>query len=96
MIGRGIFNNIFFFNNKIDPQKISTEQKLKLLLKHLKLWKKTWVSTPPLRGKTKNFAELKKFYKIYISGFPDASDLRDELVKINSLDQTIDKVSSYV
>lgn len=84
MIGRGIFNNICIFNKNVDPHKISVKQKLELLLRHLQLWKATW-------GNTKNFADMKKFYKIYVSGFQNASDMRNELVQINSVDEAINK-----
>lgn len=74
MIGRGIFENLWFFNPQIKPEDVSVEKKLKLLIKHANLFYKTW-------GNTKNFAILKKFFKCYINGFPNASELRMKLME---------------
>lgn len=73
MVGRGIFHNPWFFNPKIDPSRVSREERLKLLLEHTKLFIDTW-------GETKDFNILKKFYKIYVSGFDGASELRARLM----------------
>src|SRR3989344_1965872 len=69
MIGRGIFHNLWIYNKDIDPAKIFYQEKLKLLIEHITLFDKTW-------GKTKNFSIMKKFYKIYISSMPNASNIR--------------------
>lgn len=82
MIGRSIFNNLWFFNKKINPQKISYQEKLKLLVEHITLFDKTW-------GKSKNFSTMKKFYKIYISGIPNASNVREELMKFKNASDTL-------
>ena len=82
MIGRGIFENLWIFDKKINPQNISSEAKLKLLIEHIKLFDKTW-------GRTKNFSLMKKFYKIYISSRPDASDLRMRLMGFNNAKDTL-------
>lgn len=79
MIGRGIFANPWVFKKGLLHQPTSQE-KLTLLLKHAQLFDQTW-------GKTKNFALLKKFFKIYASGFDGAADLRAKLMEINSLSE---------
>ncbi|OGH12256.1 MAG: hypothetical protein A2857_00625 [Candidatus Levybacteria bacterium RIFCSPHIGHO2_01_FULL_36_15] len=89
MIGRAIFKNIFLFDKNIDSEKVKPKEKLQLLLDHLALWKKTW-------GDAKNFSDMKKFYKIYVSGFPEASDFRNKLVQINSIEEAISTVSGYI
>lgn len=53
------------------------DERLSLLLYHVNLFEKTW-------GNTKNYDILKKFYKIYINGFPGASKLRDKFMKTKS------------
>lgn len=77
MIGRGIFQNPWFFN----PQKtdVSKEEKLKVLLQHLDLYEKAW------QGK-RNFNILKRFFKIYANGFENASELRAQLMVCNKPD----------
>jgi tRNA-dihydrouridine synthase len=44
---------------------------------HIRLFNETW-------GKTKNFAVLKKFFKIYVQGFPHASEIRVRLMETNN------------
>jgi len=82
MIGRGIFDNLWIYNKNIDSAKISYSEKLKLLIEHITLFDKTW-------GKLKNFSLMKKFYKIYISGMPDAKNVRMELMKFKTAEETL-------
>lgn len=71
MIGRGIFKNPWFFN---EPQnQIAPEEKLSLLWKHVLMFTSTWKST-------KNFAILKRFFKIYTYDFYGASEIRANLM----------------
>jgi len=87
MIGRGIFDNLWVFNKDINPENIPYEEKLKLLVSHIKLFDKTWGSRS--LG-TKNFSIMKKFYKIYISGMPNASIVRAELMKFQNAKETLE------
>ncbi|MDO8498547.1 MAG: tRNA-dihydrouridine synthase [bacterium] len=80
MIGRGIFDNLWFFDSRVDPQKITSENQLKVLLEHAKLFEDTW-------GNSKNFAILKKFFKAYVRGFKGASKLRESLMETRSLQE---------
>lgn len=82
MIGRGIFNNLWIFNKNIDQKDVSYEEKLKLLIEHIELFDKQW-------GKNKNFSIMKKFYKIYISGRPDASEVRTKLMEFKTAKETL-------
>jgi len=87
MIGRGIFNNLWIYNKNIDPAKISSQEKLKLLIKHITLFDKTW-------GKTKNFSLMKKFYRIYISGIPNAQSVRMKLMEFKTAVDTLNFLRS--
>jgi nifR3 family TIM-barrel protein len=78
MIGRGIFHNPWLFNKKINEK--SPEEKLDLLWIHTQLFTKTW-------GKGKNFATLKRFFKIYTNGFPGAHQIRARLMETNSAEE---------
>ena len=75
MIGRGIFHNPWFFNPQ--EKEYSQEEKMKQLILHTRLFERNW------SGK-RNFNILKRFYKIYTSGFPGASKMRVELMNANS------------
>ncbi len=72
MIGRGIFQNPWFFNPGKDE--ITEEERIKKLLEHTLLFEKTW------RG-IKNFNIMKRFYKIYLNSFPGAAKLRADLME---------------
>lgn len=73
MIGRGIFSNPWFFNPKIDPDKVSPAHRIELLLKHLDNFDSLWTGH-------KNFDTLKRFFKIYITGWEGSKELRTELM----------------
>lgn len=75
MIGRGIFHNPWVFA-KSDTVHRSVDY-LDLLLKHLDLYDQMW------EGK-KNFAMMKKFFKMYVKSINGANKLRVELMDCNS------------
>jgi nifR3 family TIM-barrel protein len=77
MIGRGIFANPWFFN--LNHVYTSRRQKLKLLLKHTKLYSETW-------SDEKGFAIMKRFFKIYTANFHGASEIRNELMQAKNLE----------
>ncbi|MBI2064555.1 MAG: tRNA-dihydrouridine synthase [Candidatus Yanofskybacteria bacterium] len=70
MIGRGIFQNPWFFSGK----KLDSPQKrIELLIRHVGNFEKLWTGG-------KNFDVLKRFFKIYVNGFEGAKELRVELM----------------
>lgn len=75
MIGRGIFQNPWFFNPDVND--LSKEEKLKTLLHHVDLYEAAWKGNH-------NFSILKRFFKIYASGFSDAAALRAQLMVLNN------------
>lgn len=88
MIGRGIFNNIWFYNN-ILPEEIAPGGKISLLIKHISLFDKTW-------GRKKNFGIMKKFYKIYINGFNQANNLRNRLMEFDNAKETLNFLNNCI
>ncbi|MCF8295059.1 MAG: tRNA-dihydrouridine synthase, partial [Bacteroidales bacterium] len=75
MVGRGIFKNPWIFNQQsLTP---SLLERMDALEKHTFLYEQTW-------GKEKNFNILKRFFKIYAHGFPDASEFRTQLMETHS------------
>ncbi|MFH0937573.1 MAG: tRNA-dihydrouridine synthase [Candidatus Daviesbacteria bacterium] len=89
MIGRGVFENPWVFNKDVDIKKITPEEKIKVLIDHIKLFEKTW-------GDKKNFNILKKFFKIYVTGFPGASDLRGKLMETRNFIEVYEIIDKYL
>lgn len=86
MVGRGIFGNPWFFEQ--DSFKPDTNNKLELLEKHVRLYVKTW-------GSSRNFSILKRFFKIYITGFEGAAALRAALMLTNSEKEVLDEIAAF-
>lgn len=71
MIGRGIFQNPWTFAPDADQPR-STKEKAALLLLHMQQYEHYFKGVKP-------FEPLKRFYKIYMNGFPNAAEIREEL-----------------
>lgn len=89
MIGRGIFANPWLFNQAIDIEKVTIEERIALFQHHIDLFLQRW-------GGTKNFANLKKFAKTYINHFPESSKFREELMLAKSITQLQDTLHNYL
>ncbi|SMO86031.1 tRNA-dihydrouridine synthase [Saccharicrinis carchari] len=76
MIGRGIFKNPWMFQSPL--AEINTEKRLATLFSHLQLYESAW-------GRSRPFPVLKRFFKIYVSDFRGASEIRKELMETNSI-----------
>ncbi len=73
MFGRAIFGNPWLFAERA----VTTEEKLKVLIEHTKLFDE-------LLGDVKSFAVMKKHFKSYISDFNGAGELRFLLMQANN------------
>ena len=73
MIGRGIFSDPWVFNLETSIAEKSVAEKLSLLRSHAHLFEEVW-------GREKHFDTLKRFIKIYVSGFEGAFEMRLELM----------------
>jgi len=81
MIGRGAFADPYIFN---PHQTIGTKtraEKLALLQRHLEIYRRTW-------GNSKSFHPIKRFFKIYVKGFPGALSLKEKLMRTRSVAET--------
>ncbi len=90
MIGRGIFDNVWMFNEKVDIAKVTPKQKVDLLLIHLMLYQK-------IKGEGKHFELMKKFVKCYVNNFDGASKMREALMaskNLTSLINAADKLAA--
>jgi nifR3 family TIM-barrel protein len=85
MIGRGIFQNPWIFNKERKLEEVTVNEKLALLIDHIELFTKTW-------GDKKPIDILKKFYKVYVAGVPDAHNFRLELMECKTPEETIAKI----
>ncbi|WP_419954125.1 tRNA dihydrouridine synthase [Neobacillus niacini] len=79
MIGRGIFKNPFAFEK--EPREHSTKEYLDLLRLQLDLQDKYSEELP------RSITALHRFFKIYVKGFPGASELRNQLMNTKSTDE---------
>ena len=55
---------------------------------HIRLFGETW-------GESRNFAVLKRFFKIYVHGFPGASTLRNALMASETLSRVDDILREF-
>jgi len=79
MIGRAAITSPWIFSGK---EVLTQNEKIELFKKHILLFKDTW-------GDSKDFSVLKKFVKSYISGFPEAQNIREEMMKTKSVDELL-------
>ena len=77
MIGRGIFHNLFAFAETA-PER-SPDRMLTILQDHLDLYEAD--------GRAKPFQVMKKFFKLYVNGWPGAAELRARLMDARTLDE---------
>ncbi len=96
MIGRGVFHNPYVFNENVDYTSQSKKERVKLLQKHIEIFKDTWETKHPLteRGYLKSYPPLKRYFKIYIQGFDGASDLREKLMLTQNIEEAEQVLSS--
>lgn len=75
MIGRGVFTNVFCFET--EPRLHDKQELLGMLKRHLDLFEATWPE--------RQFAPLKRFFKIYVRDFDGASELRAKLMEARNI-----------
>jgi nifR3 family TIM-barrel protein len=87
MVGRGIFQNPWLFENV--EREHTPQKRLELLIKHVDLWEKQW-------GGVKSFDLMKKFFKMYVSGWDGAAYLRAQLMETKSADEVRTLISQSI
>ena len=87
MIGRGVFHNLFVFN-EIQKQ-CELPQMLAILQEHIELYRDTW-------GENKSYEPLKKFYKLYVNGFSGAATVRAELMQTKNYDEALGYIDTIL
>ncbi len=92
MVGRGVFADPYLFATDRHPGAFQTAQagqKVLLLRSHLRLYREVW-------NDTRNYEILKKFYKIYLTGFPEAEPLRERLNATHDYDTAEQVVADFL
>ncbi len=85
MVGRGIFKNLFIFNKNKNFDDLNIYEKLEFLEYHLKLYLK-------YKGNKAPIYPIRKYFKIYIKGFKQASSIRQNLMQINDYNKLHNKI----
>ena len=86
MIGRAAVTNPWIFSGK---EKLTQNERIELFKKHVLLFKDTW-------GNSKDFSVLKKFVKSYISGFPKAQNIREEMMNTKSINELLSIIDGII
>ena len=89
MIGRAIFNDPFIFAPQSPWKHWSIQDKIGLYQRHLKLHQQIYPD-----GERK-FEPLKKFMKVYLTGFDDAQQLRLKLATTKNTRDALDLLESF-
>lgn len=82
MIGRGIFANLWAFDRSQTPHRATPRELLDVMERHVRLFSETWKTR-------KNYAILKKFYKIYVNGFHGATEWRVRCMATDTADEIL-------
>lgn len=84
MIGRGVFHDPFVFAENSPWPDYPKEQRIALYKKQVELFRDSWEEGE------RAIHTLNKFCKIYINGFDNAQDMRQELMAANSTQELLD------
>lgn len=83
MIGRGIFKDPYCFTDSSKWPSMDKKARVDLYRMHVTRFKSTY------QNRERNFQTLKRFCKVYINGFDNASEIRDEVMRSNTIDELI-------
>lgn len=90
MIGRGVFNDPFIFNEASPWATWTPQQKIELYKRHVELFAKTWQSGE------RRAPTLNKFCKVYVNGFDGAKELREKLMNAHSTDELLMNLAEFL
>jgi len=91
MFGRAIFGNPWLFTEYIS----TTEEKLKVLIEHTKLFEELVLPRPPI-GQGKSFVVMKKHFKAYVNGFLGAKELRIKMMEAENANGVENIVNNFL
>lgn len=84
MVGTGVFKNPWMFN--LSEVAVSLEMRISLLKTHIALYDKVW-------GESQNFNVLKRFFKIYLTGFNGAAEWREKLMACKNCKEALQELA---
>lgn len=90
MIGRGVFKNPYVFAKDNPWEDMDKAIKTDHYRRHVQLFIDTW------KGERKNPHGLKKFCKVYINGFGEASEIRDQVMRCVSAEEILEVLSAAI
>ncbi len=85
MVGRGVFRNPAFFS---DQKILEPGQRIQMLKNHLLRFQEEW------EGK-KSYSILKRFFKIYVNSFQDATSFRADLMTTNNYKEGMQVIEEF-
>jgi len=80
MVGTGVFKNPWIFNP--EPMEITISHRIELMRKHIALYRNTWENG-------KDYNVLKRFFKIYLTGFSGAAHWRDLFMRAHNYEEAL-------
>lgn len=80
MVGTGVFKNPWMFNTL--DREIPIVERFMLMNKHIELYRQTW-------GDGRDYNVLKRFFKIYITGFEGAAHWRDVFMRAHGFEEAL-------
>jgi tRNA-dihydrouridine synthase len=83
MIGRGVFKDPYCFADDSPWPSLPAAKKIKLFKTHVERFKATYAA------RERSFLVLKRFCKVYINGFDNASELREKIMACQSIDEML-------
>lgn len=89
MIARAIIGNPWVFNPDCARESLSQQEILEAMLEHARYYEEIF-------GSERDFINMRKNLKSYVSGFPGARRLRWHLVRVDSLEETRQIVHDYL
>ena len=89
MLGRAIFGNPWLFNANASRFSGDLGEKLKIMIEHAQLYEMIF-------SNKKNFRNIKKHFKAYLAGLPNAKGLREKIADINCADQLKNELEEFL
>lgn len=89
MLGRAIYGNPWLFSGQVQKEDLPIGTVLHVMLEHARLFDR-------LLGGVRNFVEMRRHFKAYVAGFPEARRLRVALMETLSLADAEEVVTGYL
>ncbi|MFW5994976.1 MAG: tRNA dihydrouridine synthase [Spirochaetia bacterium] len=88
MVGRGIFSNPALFSGGSFAE-LTPRERVRWMRRHFQLFRREW-------GRSRNYQELKKFVRVYASGFRGAEELTLAIMQSESFEQGLAEIERFL